>query len=135
MTKPSQTRPLTVKLAAGAFLIGCSLRFVDAYRYHVAITLDYSALFWLLSITYFSVLIALGVFGIWRRNILFAGLGPLILAYLANTSIPDPDRPAAWPEPLPLWIYLTSLALLLLFMLSPASLRWYRNKDSEPTAA
>ena len=125
-------RPWAVKAAIAMFLVDMALEFIDAYRYQYNVSPDYFGLFWLIAFPIFLISVAVGLFGLTRRNFMLTALAPMVLFLTAFYSVdqtPAYYRPPGWPTPIPQWIHLVMIGSLLALLFTPSSVGWYRNKN------
>lgn len=128
MTSTPTPRPLVVKIAIATFLLDMGLAFMDAFRYQYTVSPDYFDLFWSIAVPIFLVALVGGLLALLRGRLLVAFLAPVIMIVVAFNSIdrtPAPYRPPGWPTPIPQWVHLAFMALLVSLMLSVSARAWY----------
>ena len=132
MTGVPSSRPLVVKVAIATFLVDMGLSFMDAFRYQYTVSPDYFDLFWSIAVPIFLVGLVRGLLALLRGRLLVALVAPVIMTVVAFLSIdrtPPSYRPLGWPTPIPQWVHLTFMALLVYLMLSASSRAWYGRRS------
>jgi hypothetical protein len=126
-----------VKAAIATFVVDITLEFIDAFRFQHEVSPDYFNFFWQMTLPIFLVGLALGVFALLSKHLKLTAAAPMVLFLLAFYSIDgarDYYQPPGWPTPIPQWIHMSLIAVLLLLLFSRSSTDWYQ-RDRRGEAA